>query len=137
MERDSNPRYPYGYGSFQDCCLKPLGHPSYSEKCGVLCGSAYPHVATIHLLIRPLRKLEIHASLASVTAENALHLHLPVKGKGVQGLILSQNPSPTNPGQNTLTSATRIVGWWVKKVRGERHYFTKQTEDPYKRKCLG
>jgi hypothetical protein len=30
MGRDSNPRYPCGYGSFQDCCLKPLGHPSVS-----------------------------------------------------------------------------------------------------------
>ncbi len=31
MGRDSNPRYPYGYGSFQDCCLKPLGHPSKAD----------------------------------------------------------------------------------------------------------
>ena len=27
-ERDSNPRYPFGYAGFQDRCLKPLGHPS-------------------------------------------------------------------------------------------------------------
>ena len=25
---DSNPRYPCEYGSFQDCCLQPLGHLS-------------------------------------------------------------------------------------------------------------
>lgn len=28
MGRDSNPRYPNGYSSFQDCRLRPLGHPS-------------------------------------------------------------------------------------------------------------
>ena len=28
MGRDSNPRYPIGYSSFQDCRLSPLGHPS-------------------------------------------------------------------------------------------------------------
>ncbi len=26
--RDSNPRYPSGYNSFQDCRLQPLGHAS-------------------------------------------------------------------------------------------------------------
>ena len=29
-EWDSNPRYPCEHGSFQDCCLQPLGHPSTS-----------------------------------------------------------------------------------------------------------
>jgi hypothetical protein len=31
MGWDSNPRTPYEVGSFQDCCLKPLGHPSGQE----------------------------------------------------------------------------------------------------------
>ena len=30
MERDSNPRYACAYSSFQDCRLRPLGHPSIS-----------------------------------------------------------------------------------------------------------
>ena len=28
MGWDSNPGYPYEYSSFQDCRLRPLGHPS-------------------------------------------------------------------------------------------------------------
>ena len=28
MGRDSNPRYGFPYSSFQDCRLRPLGHPS-------------------------------------------------------------------------------------------------------------
>ena len=28
MGWDSNPGYPHGYSSFQDCRLRPLGHPS-------------------------------------------------------------------------------------------------------------
>ena len=28
MGWDSNPRYAYTHGGFQDRCLKPLGHPS-------------------------------------------------------------------------------------------------------------
>src|SRR3954465_14446217 len=27
-ERDSNPRYPFRYSSFQDCLFQPLTHPS-------------------------------------------------------------------------------------------------------------
>ena len=29
---DSNPRYAYTYGGFQDRCLKPLGHPSRAPR---------------------------------------------------------------------------------------------------------
>ena len=29
---DSNPRYAYTYGGFQDRCLKPLGHPSSAPR---------------------------------------------------------------------------------------------------------
>jgi hypothetical protein len=31
MGWDSNPRNPRGFAGFQDRCLQPLGHPSYSQ----------------------------------------------------------------------------------------------------------
>ncbi len=31
-ERDSNPRYPFRYSSFQDCLFQPLTHPSASGR---------------------------------------------------------------------------------------------------------
>lgn len=31
MERDSNPRNPYEFAGFQNRCLKPLSHPSFSS----------------------------------------------------------------------------------------------------------
>src|SRR3954468_3496764 len=30
-ERDSNPRYPFRYSSFQDCLFQPLTHPSTND----------------------------------------------------------------------------------------------------------
>ena len=49
MGRDSNPRYPCEYGSFQDCCLKPLGHPS-----GSILGICLP-VVFVELLLQASR----------------------------------------------------------------------------------
>ena len=35
MEWDSNPRYAQTYASFQDWCLRPLGHPSNNGETAV------------------------------------------------------------------------------------------------------
>ncbi len=40
MGRDSNPRYGYPYCSFQDCRLRPLGHPSGPGKPAMLASQA-------------------------------------------------------------------------------------------------
>ena len=41
MGWDSNPGYPYEYSSFQDCRLRPLGHPSINTmQTAVSCGIA-------------------------------------------------------------------------------------------------
>src|SRR5436190_13384556 len=106
MGRDSNPRYPYEYGSFQDCCLKPLGHPSGSEKIGysAVLLSAFPYFTPF---IHPLcwSKQKMHPRSA-----NCGECDTPpytCKRKGVQWPILSQNPNPTNPARIFLYSATR------------------------------
>src|SRR5215470_8161578 len=41
-ERDSNPRYPFGYSGFQDHRHRPLGHPSAAELLpDILAGSPF------------------------------------------------------------------------------------------------
>src|SRR5215467_4303554 len=72
-ERDSNPRYPFGYSGFQDHRHRPLGHPSAAEfPPDILAGSPF------HRRTRCLARVwlvswlpsESKLALMSVTAAN-------------------------------------------------------------------
>jgi hypothetical protein len=73
---DSNPRYAYTHGGFQDRCLKPLGHPSNALMIKVfrLLGIAYSWANVglcAKLVLHCQGKLSVFVIIATVSCKLA------------------------------------------------------------------
>jgi hypothetical protein len=91
-EWDSNPRYPFGHGSFQDCYLQPLGHLSLdlSDYTTYCYGRAYR--VSIYAMRDTQRKgdIAVAQAIASFTRLN-FDVALPITESAAYDLVVDDD----------------------------------------------